>query len=111
MSKKDECMAQYRASLNDKCGVSNIDEALLEKVVRGLGPSIYLVDASKVSCSDKAEIKRVKDNFCTKKLGMTDDTTISAACDAVVRMHQQMAGLLHKPPCEMNKEEEEEAGF
>ena len=83
MSKKDDLMVLYRGSLNDKCGVSNIDEALLETVVKGLGPSIYLADASKVSCTDDAEIKRVKDNFCAKKLGMTDESAMAAACNAV----------------------------
>jgi len=34
-----------------------------------------------VSCSDKSELDRVREKWCTKKLGETD----AAAADAVVR--------------------------
>lgn len=83
MSKFDEMMAKYTAELSS-AGKSAIDADQLTKVAKGLGPSIYLKDASLVSCSDQTELDRVKTNFLTKKLGMTDnaamDTAIKAVC-------------------------------
>ncbi|MBI1227902.1 MAG: DUF2853 family protein [Bacteroidetes bacterium] len=82
MSKFDEMMAKYSDALK---GVSKsaIDADQLTKVAKGLGPSIYLKDASLVSCSDKTELDRVKANFLTKKLGMTDEAAMDAAVKSV----------------------------
>jgi hypothetical protein len=83
MSKFDEAMATYKASLNDKVGVSSIDEGLLNAVAKGLGPSIYNADSSKVSCSDQEELDRVKNNFLIKKLGLGDGAELDAAIKEV----------------------------
>lgn len=82
MSKFDEMMAKYSDALK---GVSKsaVDADQLTKVAKGLGPSIYLKDASLVSCSDQIELDRVKANFLTKKLGMTDNAAMDAAIKSV----------------------------
>jgi hypothetical protein len=82
MSKFDEMMAKYSDALK---GVSKsaVDADQLTKVAKGLGPSIYLKDASMVSCSDQTELDRVKTNFLTKKLGMTDNAAMDAAIKSV----------------------------
>lgn len=85
VSKFDEKVAAYEASLEkiDKGG----DKELLRKVAKGLGPSIYNNDSNKVACSDKAELKRVVDNFCKKKLGMTDEAKAMEAVQSVCKQY------------------------
>lgn len=81
MSKFDEAMDKYRGALAS----FPIDEDLLTRVAKGLGPSIYLPDASLVSCSDQTELDRVKANFLIKKCGLDDspalDVAIKNVCD------------------------------
>lgn len=84
MSKFDEKLALYTKSMAENTK-SKVDEDLLKKVAKGLGPSIYLRDAGLVSCSDQSELDRVKKNFLTKKLGMAEegqDAAIKAVCEA-----------------------------
>jgi hypothetical protein len=81
MSKFVEALDTYKKQLND-LGIG-FDEELLTKVTKALGPSIYLADASKVSCSDAEEKARVKNNFLIKKLGMTDGPALDAAIEEV----------------------------
>ena len=83
MSKFDDCIANYKTSLTEKAGVAEINEVLLTKVTKALGPSIYLADASLVSCSDQVELDRVKNNFLIKKLGMADAPELDAAIKQV----------------------------
>lgn len=84
MSKFDEMMGKYQDALKGM-GKSAVDADLLKNIAKGLGPSIYLRDASMVSCSDKTELDRVKNNFAVKKLGVADgpelDAAIKAVCD------------------------------
>jgi len=82
MSKFDEKLASYQDALKS-VSKNAVDADLLNKVAKGLGPSIYLRDASLVSCSDQTELDRVKTNFLTKKLGMTDDAAMDAAISSV----------------------------
>lgn len=56
-----------------------VNASLLEKVAKGLGPSIYRADASLVSTSDKTELERVKKSFLVGKLGSKDDKKNDAA--------------------------------
>jgi hypothetical protein len=79
MSKLDDLLATYQAEAQ-KLGVS-VNADLLAKVTKGLGPSIYKADSSKVAASDKAELTRVKENFLAKKLGITDE----AVADDLIR--------------------------
>lgn len=82
MSKFEECMSTYTGEMK-KLGIS-YDEDLLRKVAKGLGPSIYNTDSSKVSSADKAELDRVKTNFLIKKLGMADGSNLDDAIAGVV---------------------------
>jgi Protein of unknown function (DUF2853) len=85
MSKFDEKMALYKEMLGSTKDLGGVDDALLTAVAKGLGPSIYNEDSSKVSCSDNTELERVKTNFLIKKLGLADspalDTAISEVCE------------------------------
>ncbi len=71
MSKRDELIEKYAADIKDKFDVKP-DVDLLTKVTIGLGPSIYNLDASKVSGGDEKELETVKKNYLIKKLGMID---------------------------------------
>ncbi len=86
MSKFDEAFDKYKKSM-DAMGLKNVNEAALKGVAKSLGPSIYLADASLVSCSQEAELDRVKNNFLIKKLGLADsanlDKDIKAVCETM----------------------------
>ncbi len=92
MSKFDE-VVQKAADQLKKVGVT-ADEALLRAIAKSQGPSIYLRDASLVSCGDDAELKRVEDNFIIKKLGVTDADKIKKVldktCNAFKDIRQKM---------------------
>jgi hypothetical protein len=83
MSKFDDAVAKYAAA-NEELGLG-LDADLITRAAKSLGPSIYLEDASRVSCSDKEEKDRVKERFLIKKMGMTDgpelDEAVAAVCD------------------------------
>ncbi|WP_353662002.1 DUF2853 family protein [Hydrogenimonas sp. SS33] len=82
MSKLDEKIEKY----TEACKKLDLDVSaeLVEKVTRGLGPSIYNADAESVSCSDPDELARVRENFLKKKLGLgEDDATLDAAIKEV----------------------------
>lgn len=82
MSKFDEKVQIYIKSAADlKLGLS---DELITKVAKGLGPSIYLGDASLVSGSDKTELDRVKANFLIKKLGLADSSALDDAIAEVI---------------------------
>jgi Protein of unknown function (DUF2853) len=83
MSKFDDCMAKYKDSLGAQSIAVTVNEELLTKVAKGLGPSIYLGDASMVSCSDQSELDRVKNNFLIKKMGLADSAKLDAAVKTV----------------------------
>lgn len=83
MSKFDDAMAEYRQEL-EKIGVKDVDDELLRKVTKGLGPLIYNNDAAKVSASDPEELMRVKNNFLIKKLGMEDSPALDQAIQQVI---------------------------
>lgn len=83
MSQFDTAMATYKKAMTEKLGMKDIDERLLKEVMKGLGPTIYREDASKVSCSDKEELTRVKKNFLIKKLGLEDSVALDEAIQAV----------------------------
>jgi hypothetical protein len=86
MSKRDDLIAKYAADIKDKFGES-ADMDLLTKVTIGLGPSIYNIDASKVSGSDKKELETVKKNYLMKKLGMADSPKLMEGINAVMEKY------------------------
>ena len=71
MSKLEEKVSLYLGEFKNTLKIK-VDESLLTKVAKGLGPAIYNPDASKVSGSDKKELETVKNNFLIKKLGLPD---------------------------------------
>lgn len=56
------------------------DADVVAKIVKHLGIALQSKDASLVSCSDKSELDRVREKWCMKKLGHTDE----AKCDEVI---------------------------
>jgi hypothetical protein len=59
---------------------SNANEAAVKGITNYLGAGVLAQrDASLVSCTDPAELARVRDNFATKKLGLSDNDTTDAA--------------------------------
>ena len=83
MSKRDDLIEKYAADIKDKFG-ENADMDLLKKVTVGLGPSIYNIDASKVSGSDQKELDTVKNNYLIKKLGLPDNAKLDEAIATVM---------------------------
>ena len=82
MSKLDEKIEKYTEA-SKKLGL-DLDADLIEKVTRGLGPSIYNADAESVSCTDPEELARVRESFLKKKLGLAEsDETLDAAIQEV----------------------------
>lgn len=89
MSKFDEAMENYRSTLS----TIEVDEALLDRIAKDLGPSIYLADASLVACSDQTELDRVKNNFLIGKLGCEDGPALDEAISSVCN---RMKGIQNK---------------
>lgn len=79
-------IAKYVADV--KKYTASVDEAAVAGVVRHCGIALRSRDASLVSASDPAEIKRVADNFLKKKLAMTesDDKLVAAVKSVLDKM-------------------------
>ncbi len=86
MSKRDELIAKYEADIKEKFG-EKADMDLLTKVTIGLGPSIYNLDASKVSGGDEKELDTVKNNYLIKKLGLADGPKLTEAINSVLEKY------------------------
>jgi Protein of unknown function (DUF2853) len=70
-------MTDYLA--NVKKYAPNASEAVVAGLVTHFGIALRSKDSSLVSCSDQAELNRVRNGFCKKKLALTDsDETIDA---------------------------------
>ncbi len=82
MSKFVAALEKYNNQMTEKLGME-VDADLLRAITRSLGPSIYLRDASMVSCSDSSELDRVRKNFLLKKLGLEDTEALDEAIKAV----------------------------
>jgi len=82
MSKLQEKIDLYTEEVK-KLGLK-IDTDLLASVTKGLGPSIYKVDAETVSSSDSKELETVKKNFLIKKMGLEDSPKLDEAIAKVV---------------------------
>ncbi len=81
MSKLDEKIQIYKDEAK-KLGL-DLDEKLIEAITKALVPSIYKADAETVSCSDKSELDRVRENFLKKKLGLEGDEELDKLIKAV----------------------------
>lgn len=62
----------------------DLSTELLTKVAKGLGPSIYNTDSSKVSGADAEELARVKNNYLINKLGLEDSPALDEAIAEVM---------------------------
>ncbi len=93
MSKFDEAVSKYQDAISNNGLMSTVNDDLLRKIAKSLGPSIYLADASLVSCSDQEELDRVKNNFLIKKLGMADGSELD---DAIKSVCEKYAGSRQK---------------
>lgn len=61
------------------------DAAVVGAIVKHLGIALRSRDASLVSGTDPDEVKRVRDSWCKKKLGVTDgDAAIDGAIKSVL---------------------------
>ena len=85
MNKVEEKIALYKQEIKTH-GITLKNENLLEKVTKGLGPSIHNNDASKVSTTDPEEVARVKKNFLIGKLGLKDSPALDEAIIEVSNM-------------------------
>ena len=83
MSKQEEKITLYLNEFKNTLK-TKVDEDLLTKVTKGLGPSIYNADASKVSGSDAKELETVKNNFLIKKLGLSASDKLDEAITEVM---------------------------
>ncbi len=63
------------------------DDAVVTKIVKHLGIALRSRDASLVSCTDPAELDRVAEKWCGKKLGVTDK---AAADEVIAKVCEQM---------------------
>ena len=82
MHKFDEKVAIYSKFMDDK-GL-NFDADVLRAVTKGLGLSIYKIDAEMVSLSSDKEIASVRNNFLIKKLGLDDTLALIGAMAEVM---------------------------
>lgn len=95
MSKRDDLIEKYAADIKDKFGEAP-DMDLLTKVTIGLGPSIYNLDASKVSGSDDKELETVKNNYLIKKLGLDDSPQLMDAINSVIETYGKSERNKHR---------------
>lgn len=78
-------MADYLADV--KRYDAGADAHVVQKIVKHLGIALRSKDASLVSCSDDAELARVREKWCMKKLGEGD---AAAADDVIARVCETM---------------------
>ena len=62
------------------------DEAVVDKIVRHLGIALRNRDSSLVSATDPEELKRVRDSWIGKKLGVTDAAQAEQAVSHVAEV-------------------------
>lgn len=90
MGKFDEKIEKYKAFMA-KNGM-DVNEKKLIACAKACGPSLYKDDAETVSGSDKEELKRVKNSYLKKKLGLGDkkdlDGIIEYALDKIGRSNR-----------------------
>ncbi len=72
-------MADYLADVRKYDALA--DEEIINKIVKHLGVALRNRDSSLVSCSDEAELDRLKKSWCGKKLGVFDDRR----CNSIIK--------------------------
>lgn len=81
MNKFDKKVAFYKEAM-DKMEIP-CNYELLDKITKGLGPSIFKRDAESVSMTEPMELNTVKVNFLIKKLGLEDSPELDQAIQKV----------------------------
>ena len=80
-------MANYLADI--KKYDATADAAVVDRIVKHMGIAQRNRDSALVSCSDPEELVRVREKWCKKKIGETDD----ARCDSIIeKVCETMAG-------------------
>ena len=80
MATKVEKLEKYTEELKKFDSTPNLE--LLEKIVGLLWPSIFNKDSEAVSCSDEAELERVKNSSVIKKLELNiSDKDLKDVCE------------------------------
>lgn len=74
-------MSEYLADV--KKYDAGASEDVVKKIVRHLGIALRNRDSSMVACSDQSELDRVRQKWCGKKLGVTDDGAANAVIEKV----------------------------
>lgn len=62
------------------------DEAVVDKIVKHLGIALRNRDSSLVSATDPEELKRVRDSWVHKKLGVADEAKAVEVVDHVAEV-------------------------
>ncbi len=88
MAKFEDVVKQAQEHIDKHFAGHNTDEDMLRKVAKGLGPSIYNNDASKVSCSDKKEKDTIVEKFLMKKHNVSDEAAARKAVDEVCEQYK-----------------------
>lgn len=83
MSQFEDLMNTYKSEM-DSMGM-NYDADLLEKIAKGLGPSIFNRDSSTVATSDEDELNRIDTNYLQGKLGLPAGPQNRAAINEVAQ--------------------------
>lgn len=83
-------MSDYTADI--KRFAPTVNDAAVAAIVKYCGIALRGADSSLVSCSDVAEIERVRDGYAAKKLGLS----AAAAEASIARVCQQMKGERNK---------------
>ena len=83
MGKLDDALELYNKEMTDKLGIKKVDQVLLRAAAKACGPALYKKDASKVACSNKDEMERIRQNFLIKKLGLKDTPKLEEGLKAV----------------------------
>ena len=65
---------------------SKVNNTAVDNIVKYCGIALRSKDASLVSCSDPAELGRVRDGFASKKLGLAGDAADKAMAKVCEKM-------------------------
>lgn len=65
---------------------ADVDEAIVEKIVKHLGIALRNRDSSLVAVSDPAELDRVRTSWVGRKLGIEDEEKANAAISHVAEL-------------------------
>lgn len=69
------------------------DAGAVDRIVKHLGIALRSRDSSLVSCSDPSELDRVREKWCEKKLGASNQ---AASDEIIARVCEEMSGDRNK---------------